>query len=335
MNYFIQTVNRINEFIELVSALSEGTPACVTGLSSIHKSLFISALLEQKKNILVITPDEASAVRMCEDVNTFSGEQNAVLFPVKDLQLISDITASEDYNQRRLDALAKIMSGKRKVLVASVEAAMQMTVSKQVFEDKKIIIKSGILNRDDFASKLLESGYTPVSQIEGKGQFSVRGDIIDVFPIGEDEPVRIELWGDDIDSVSYFDIETQRRTKSVKKVIIYPAKEVIFDSTEAETNAIKNEISKIKGKNAELIQENLLKDIEKIENGVFSSNSDKYIHLAYNKPTTVFDFFEGQMGVLCEYSSVKDKANSAENCKIYAKFRGTQSKVFSNDSLLF
>ena len=312
MNYFIQTVNRINEFSELVSALSEGTPACVTGLSSIHKALFISALLEQKKNILVITPDEASAVRMCEDINTFSGEQNAVLFPVKDLQLISDIIASEDYNQRRLDALAKIMCGKRKVLVASVEAAMQMTVSKQVFEDKKIIIKSGTLNRDEFASKLLECGYTPVSQIEGKGQFSVRGDIIDVFPIGEDEPVRIELWGDDIDSVSYFDIETQRRTKSVKKVIIYPSKEVIFDSIEAETNAIKNEISKIKGKNADLIKENLLKDIEKIENGVFSSNSDKYIHLAYNKPTTVFDFFEGQMGVLCEYSSVKDKANSAE-----------------------
>ena len=311
MEYFVKEANKIPEFCELVTAVKGGTPCCVTGLSGIHKSLFISALSEGEKRILVLTSDEASADRMVEDINTLSGEERAVLFPVKDLQLISDMTASEDYNQRRLDALCKLETGKVSVVVASVESAMQLTIDRDVFDSHKIKISDGELNRDEFAQKLTLGGYVPVPQIEGKGQFSVRGDIIDIFPIGENEPIRIELWGDEIDTVSYFDLETQRRTDAVKTVTIYPAKEVLFESTNAQIEAIQAEVSRIKGKNSAKIKANLEADIEKIENGVFSTNSDKYITLAYKNQPTVFDFFDGGIGVFCEYSNSKERGGAA------------------------
>lgn len=328
MEYFVKTANKIPEFSELVTATLGGTPSCVTGLSGVHKSLFISALSYDKK-ILVLTPDEANTEKMAEDINTFSGLERAVVFPAKDLQLISDITASEDYNQRRLDALSKLETGKVNVIISSVEAAMQLTIDKDVFERSKIEILSGELNRDDFAKKLVLSGYTPISQIEGKGQFSVRGDIIDVFPVGENEPIRIELWGDDIDTISYFDIETQRRTDAVNSVAIYPAKEVLFESAGAQIEKIKSEISKIKGKNSAKIKENLQSDIEKIENGIFSQSCDKYIALAFENLPTIFDYFENELCIFAEFSSSKERANA-----VY-KQHLEDIKILLEDGLLY
>ena len=311
MDYFLNATNKINEYRELVTAIREGTPCGVTGISAIHKSLFLASLLELKKNILVIVEDESNAVKMCDDINTFCGSEKSAVFPVKDLQLLSDMTASEEYNQKRLDALAKLCEKKVQIIVASAEAVMQMTVEKSVFINKKIKITDGTLNREELISNLISNGYTRISQVEGKGQFAIRGDIIDIFAIGENEPIRIELWGDEIDTISYFDLESQRRTKQIKKISIYPAKEVLFESKDAEIEAIKNAVSKIRSKNADAIKENIYKDIEKIENGLFSASSDKYIALAYGKETTIFDFFNDELSIMCESATVKDRAVSA------------------------
>ena len=311
MNYFLNAAKKINEYGELVTAIGEGTPCGVTGISAIHKALFLSALTELKKNMLVICEDEGSAVKMCDDINTFLGENKCFLFPAKDIQLSSDTVASEDYNHKRLDALARLLTGKAKIVIASAEACMQMTIDKEVFSENKIAVSSGELDRDELVSRLIQSGYTKISQVEGKGQFSVRGDIIDIFAIGEDEPIRIELWGDEIDSISYFDLETQRRTNACNDFTIYPAREVLFESSDAQIEAIKESLKKVRGKNSDEVRENIYKDIEKIENGIFSTNSDKYIHLAYNKETTIFDYFEDAISIMCEYSAVKDRAASA------------------------
>ena len=142
MDYFLNATNKINEYRELVTAIREGTPCGVTGISAIHKSLFLASLLELKKNILVIVEDESNAVKICDDINTFCGSEKSAVFPVKDLQLLSDMTASEEYNQKRLDALAKLCEKKVQIIVASAEAVMQMTVEKSVFVNKKTKIQT-------------------------------------------------------------------------------------------------------------------------------------------------------------------------------------------------
>lgn len=313
MDYFFNSAAQLNEFNTLVNSFREGSPCGVTGVCDVHKAHFIASLAKEfnDKKILCIVPDEASGERICDDINAMYGNSIASTYPAKDIQLLADVTSSEEYNHKRLSALARILDNKSRILVASAEAALQTTVPLSVFSKRRLTVEAGkTLDTEEFLKHLISIGYNRVSQVEGIGQFSMRGSIIDIYPVGEN-PIRIELWGDDIDSISYFDTESQRRTDLVDKINIYPAREVLFESTDEAVKAIEELSKRVRSKNAEKIKQNLQHDAENIDMGIYASNSDKYISLAYEKPATVFDYFDSQLGIMCEMSSVKDRATSA------------------------
>ncbi|MBQ8396184.1 MAG: transcription-repair coupling factor, partial [Oscillospiraceae bacterium] len=262
INLFYEAAAGLPFCRELSASLKNGRmPASVTGLSAVHKAHTV-LYLAQSANILVVCDDEAGALKMTEDINAMADEEIAVLFPVKDYAFANIETASPEYEHKRIRALTRIISKQSKVLICSAEAAMQPTIPLDVLEENTLTVKPDdeIVVRE-FASRLVSLGYTRAAQTEGRGQFSIRGDIIDVFPVNAVMPLRIELWGDVVDTVSYFDIESQRRIDTVKSAIIAPAKELLISKDDL-AEAIEVLINRASGKLKDQIKKNLYSDLD-------------------------------------------------------------------------
>jgi len=309
LQIFKDIIGELSAFKELKGAVSSGVfPCSVTGVSGIHKSQFILGMSSNTSPILVIVEDEATARRISTDINEMAGENISIFYPAKDFTFAKIDSVSREYEHQRIEALSKIMHGNCSVMVSSAEAVMQKTIPPEVLVEKSILIKtSSEMDLKNLASMLISAGYSRAEQVEGQSQFSIRGAIIDIFPVQSAMPVRIEMWGDEVDTISYFDIETQRRGESLDEIIISPALEILFSSTEVLADKIKELSTGVKGKKTEQINEYLKHDIELLNSGIMISNLDKYITLAYEKPATVFDYFKSGKACVCEYHNVLER----------------------------
>lgn len=308
MNFFRDLFTELSGYRSIREAIDKKiTPVSVTGLSHIHRANLVYALTGEKINI-VITGSEAEARRICDDINMMSGKETAVLFPSKELVFTPVDTANHEYEYMRISALSKVLKRNSGVICASTEAVMQPTIPAEKLISSGIEISTGQeINITEFAKKLIANGYQRCEKVEGASQFSVRGAIIDVFPVQTEKPVRIELWGDEIDTISYFETDTQRRTENIDSVEIPPASEILYDNNELADN-IESLIKKVRGKRAETVRENLGADIHRLRAGEIPVHSQKYYPLVYDTPATVFDYVDGAV-FLSDYSSIMDNAS--------------------------
>ena len=310
MNLFFDAAHVQPFYGELQTALRSGQlPASVTGLSGVHKAHTVMALGENAK-VLVICDSEANATKMVSDINEMAGRDMACLYPVKDFAFANIETASPEYEHARIRALHRILTGASNVLVASIEAVMQSTIPPESLSEMSVTVRPGDeLDPREFAKALVSLGYSRAAQIEGRGQYAIRGDIIDVYPVASDMPIRIELWGDEVDTVSTFDIESQRRFDTVKAVSVTPARELIISDDELK-EAIEALIMRAKGKNADAVKKSLYIDLDTINGGGHIASLDKYYLQVYGEPATVLDYFDGGLCVISEYSNCIEKAKT-------------------------
>lgn len=293
ITYFTKTAENLPEYVTAEKAAKNNPlPTMVTGISHIHKAHLLAKIATGglSKPLLVLAKSESDASRLVSDINTMSGAEISRVYPSKDLMLGDVEAASNEYEHKRLDVLYRLMTGVLPVAVATPEAASQLTVPKDVLSARSIILEAGSeVNLEKLAKRLIKGGFSRCDQIEGVSQFSIRGAIIDIFPINSALPVRVELWGDEIDSISYFDLETQRRGDKVKRVEIAPATELLFDSDEKLVESIEELAGKLKAKNADDVKKHLYRDANRIKGGV-SVGSDKYFPLCYENPASLFDY---------------------------------------------
>ncbi|HNX65052.1 MAG TPA: transcription-repair coupling factor [Oscillospiraceae bacterium] len=310
MNIFRTSINKLDGFKQLSSAVEGGfLPCSVTGVSGIHKAQMIFGLFGEK-SILAVTDDEASARRLCDDINELNSETISYLYPAKDFNFIDAEGVSREYEYQRLSVLSKLLSGEKIIVTASAEAVLQRTISPDKLKRHTLTLKaSEEVSIKELSEKLISCGYTRSDQVEGASQFSVRGAIIDIFPVQSAFPYRIELWGDEIDTISSFDTETQRRIDTVKKITISPASEVIYDNADELVEKISALSKSIKGKHAELIRQKLENDIERLKSGIGLYNIDKYLTLC-DTPSEIFDYTDG---LIC----VNEIHNVSERAKGY------------------
>lgn len=330
MNIFSQMCRQLPVYKELSSALQNSRlPCSVTGVSNIHKAQLIGELSVDKP-VLVICDDEASALRLTNDINEMAEKEIACLFPAKDFNFAYMEGMSREYEHKRIEALSKITSGEYRICTASAEACLQGTISPQALTEYSFCIKSGCeLNTKELSQKLISSGYTKTGQVEGQAQFAVRGSIIDIFPVQEKLPIRIELWGDEVDMISYFDVESQRRTSSIDQIYIFPALEIIFSSNDELKSKLEELSKSVRGKNTEKIRKHISRDIELLESGITLNNLDKYYSLAYDKVYTVFDYFDGGICTVSEYQ------NCCEKAKAVLSQLSEDIKLLYEDGILF
>ena len=256
MNFFINAARQNKDFSRLEKYLNGNNPlpALVTGVSAIHKAHFIAGLLggESAQKTVVVMKNESDAVKLCADINMLLGVNAALLCPEKEMILADTEASSKEYEHKRINALSALIAGKCRAIVCSASAAIQLTIPPEELQSHTFEISCGDeIDKDELVQKLISAGYSRASQIDGNGQFSVRGGIVDVFPPSSDVPFRMEFFGDEIDSLGQFDLERQRRTESLDKIVISPARETLFESGDVLCEKIEALSKKLRGKSAE------------------------------------------------------------------------------------
>ena len=303
MTLFTQLLGKLEQVEKLNECIKEKKSVMATGLSSINKANLILSIFENwnQKLVLVLTPDEQSARAICDDLNNLAGEKIAEIFSYRDLVIRPVETYSNEYEIKRLGVLSKIVDKKIRVIFSSIAAAYSHTMPRKFLENLSINLAPGQqFPKNKLMQRLTNSGYVKRDQIDGIGQFAVRGALVDIYPASLDLPVRIEYWDDEIDSIWFFDLKTQRRSKSVKQLKICPASEFIFDKT-----LISERLSEISKKLTNSKAKAKIKsDIEKIQQKLFIPNADKYISIGYEKNVTIFDYFSDGIFVFSEQKAI-------------------------------
>ena len=312
MKLYQSVARQLPQFSELCGALREKkTPVLLVGLSEIHKSHFLCAAAQELgRPLLVVTGDEAAARRMCDDVNAMAGGNApaAYLYPARDFTFRQVESVSREYEQMRIGVLSRLLAGECPVCFASVEALLQRTLPPEELEGRSFSIRAdGSYDLKELTARLVRAGYVRRPQVEGTAQFALRGGILDVYPPGEAMPVRAEFWGDEVDSLSCFELESQRRTDPVEELRITPARECLFDSDGSLRERIAALLKKTRGPAAETLR----RDLERLDAQVELLALDKYLPLAYDRCATLLDYCGGSAVFLSEYLEVKERAKNA------------------------
>ena len=310
MKLFSQIANQLPQFVQMIDNFKTGkTPTLLVGASEIHKAHFIYAsYCQTQKATIVITQDEPTARVLVEDINAMDASEMAFLYPAREWTLRQVEVASREYEQIRLGVLSRIQSGECKIVVASIDAVLQHTIPPSYLKERRFVISTrGSYDTNELAKNLIRAGYEQKTQVEGVAQFCVRGGIVDIFPPNHNNPVRIELWGDQVDTMAYFDIQTQRRTQRIEKIDITPANEVLFDSNQDLIEKLSSFISVTKIKKAKEIYQ---QDLARLQSGISLNALDKYLALAYETPATLFDYFEKPVVFVSEYAAIKERNKS-------------------------
>ncbi len=318
MRIFEQEAHKQPAFQKMLRALElHQTPANLIGLSAIHKAHYISAAAAVcSEKILVITEDESTARKMCEDINAFhqnplelqAGENAspiAAVYPTRDIFFHGIEGASAEYQQQRISVLSQLSENKISVVLAPYEACLQYTIPPEELSKRSFTIQAGgVYSIEELTIALTKAGYVRRSQIEGSAQFALRGGILDIFPCDLSKPVRIEFWDDEVDTISYFELETQRRTDDISQVCIVPAIETLFDSADDCIQKLEKLLSKTKSQKG---KESLTRQIDAIQSQPELCGSDKYLSIAYDTPSTLLDYFDDCIIFCNEYNDCRER----------------------------
>ncbi len=313
MSCYTNLLSDSPEYRSVVSDIEKKRfPFGCLGLPPTPKALMIHTLCDRfSRGALVITPDEAAATKLAADLTTLGSR--ACVFPARDFNFQAAESSSREYEQKRLGALARILSGDATILIASAEAALQRTIPPTKLKNRIFSLTPGqeIAIRA-IEEKLVKSGYSASDMVEGPGQFSLRGGILDVFPADRDTPVRIEFWGDEIDTIAEFDVLSQRRGDNLEKVDLSPVSEILFDLLEETADRLEALSKSTRGKNSPKIRESLNGDASLLRAGLLPGCCDKYLPLAYQETATVLDYFTDSFLFVCETAGVRERALNAE-----------------------
>ncbi|MBR6314492.1 MAG: transcription-repair coupling factor [Clostridia bacterium] len=313
MSAFTALLKQSREFTAVCDALRVGrAPLGVLGLANAQKAHWISAICETlRRPAVVLCPDENAASRLCDDLNAFTG--GACVYPARDFHFRTEDSASHEYEQLRIGVLSNYLSGKAKVIVTTAQAACQLTLPRAALQKNTVVLREGADCRlEDVTATLLAAGYARVEQVDFIGQFSQRGGILDVFPPHAKKPLRIEFWGDTVDSIASFDPETQRREDRLEEITLTPATEVLFQSDDVLREKLAAFLSTIKGKGSVKAKATITRDLEQLQSGVRLSCVDRYLSLAYETPESLFDYAADALMFVSESAGVRQRMESAQ-----------------------
>ncbi|MBR4225080.1 MAG: transcription-repair coupling factor, partial [Oscillospiraceae bacterium] len=289
------------------------SPLGVSGISSVSKSVFSLYLCRMlHRQAVVVCEDEAQARRMADDMRELASPMMDIAhFPAKELSLGGAEAVSREYEHERLRVLYSFRHGETDVVTVSAESLMQRTLPPSALDGASVRIEAGsVLDTKELAEKLSASGYTRVDEVTSPAQFAVRGSIFDIWSVAEQYPVRIELWDDEIDTMSRYDPETQRRTDPVDSITVIPALEVFCDA-ETLAGRIDELAASIRNKKAPKIRACLARDADKLRSGIIPGSIDKYLPLAFSETARITDHGDDPLVIVCEYNNCVAKARAA------------------------
>ena len=294
MNFLIKTLEENKKFQELTKQISKTGPIAISGLVDVEKlHVLVGIFNETKRPMVLVTYNEIQARKLYQNLKKLI--KQTYFFPKKEITSYDYVAQSKEIEYKRIDVLNKMYLAKKQkepiIIVTTIEAVMQKMVAKDTLYQNVIDFEVGkTYLLDEIKEKLVGLGYERSDLIENKGQFSIRGGIVDVG-LSEKIGVRIEFWGDEVDSIRFFQISSQRSTEMLKEITIFPAHELIVQDL---SEAVKN----IQEKYPEEIE-----DIELIKNGDYISKINKYFNEFYENQASFLDYMSDEYLLLLDEKS--------------------------------
>ncbi|SFB31719.1 transcription-repair coupling factor [Lentibacillus halodurans] len=331
-------MNGIHDFLRskedidsVINGVSGGmNEQLIAGLSGSARSLFVSIINESlERPVLLVTHHLTQAQQLYDDLAAFTGEEHVYLYPVNELIASEIAIASPELRGQRIEALTEWSQKKSGILIAPAAALKRMLPPTDYWRKYQLIFQIGEkIDLDTYLSFLIDMGYERVSMVTAPGEFSRRGGIIDIYPVTETHPVRIELFDDEIDSIRFFDADSQRSLDKQSVMTIGPATEMLLTEEDRLTaaqrleKALAESLQKVNSQEEkETLAEAIEHDIERLKNLEHFQEMYKYIGFLYSNPASLLDYLPSDgLIILDEVSRIQETATSldAEEAEWYS-----------------
>ena len=319
MKELVRILDQVPEFSSLLTALDSGAcPAAVSGLAAVHRAHFAAGLRAKAgRRVVVVCADEGEAQRFAEDLHAFTGEQVLTL-PSREFTFHDAAVVSRQWEHRRLSALRALAMGETDLVVTTPEALLQRTLPSALLLQTVRTLRVGeVHDLTELAETLTAAGYVRCDQVEGVGQFALRGGILDLFSPACDQPIRCEFFGDEIDAMGTFDPATQRRVENRQICDILPVVEVLPQLSPGGFSGLAEALERLisqektaKGDHNPLIA-TLSQDRERLSQGLSFPAMDRYLSLVYPELATAADYLpEDAVVCLSESPRVAERARN-------------------------
>ena len=318
MDAFLKTLQTLPEVAELASRVENGgCPAVLTGTQPVQRACVGAAVATGAGRPMVfLCADEREARQLAGDLQSLTGETPVTLL-AREWQFRPNAVSSREWERSRLAALHQMAAGNAPVVVATVDALLARTMPPHRLTELSMTLEvGGRADLKELTDRLLQAGYSRCDQVEGVGQFALRGGILDVFSPLMEQPVRCEFFDDEIDSLGLFDPGTQRRTENVSAALLLPAAEVLPGLTPDGLTHLAEQIEKLavkyaKKENGEKIAQTLRGDAERFRSGAEVGGLDRYLSLIYPDAAGGADYLPPDAVVfLCEGGRVEQRVKT-------------------------
>ena len=318
MDAFLKTLQTLPEVAELVSRVENGgCPAVLTGTQPVQRACIGAAVADGSKRPMVfLCADEREAQQLAGDLKSLTGTEPVTFF-AREWQFRPNAVSSREWERSRLAALHRMAQGAAPVVVATVDALLARTMPRPRLAELSMTLEvGGRADLKELTDRLLQAGYTRCDQVEGVGQFALRGGILDVFSPLMEQPVRCEFFDDEIDSIGAFDPGTQRRTENVSSALLLPAAEILPELTPGGPAHLAEELEKLAAKYARKEQgsaaaQALRADAERFRNGAEVNGLDRYLNLIYPDADSGADYLpEDAVVFLCEGGRIEQRVKN-------------------------
>lgn len=313
MEFLFDCVAQLKNFQKLNSYAKLKGAVAVTALNSGFKSNIIGTLCHYNDaRAFCVAGDEKEAQVICNDLCMMG--YKACVYPQRDFNFREVSGISREYEHQRLKVLTKLLTGECDIVVGTIDALLQYTIPPEILKKATLHLKQGQqISTEQCVEALNLLGYERTDMVEGTGQFALRGGILDLFVPDSENPVRVEFWGDEIDSINHFDILTQRRFDKVDSILLSPSNEILVENKSELSEKIVKKANLLRSEKTEKAKETLYREAENIANGVNLTILDKYISLVYKKPATVLDYVDEEDFIfISEHTNISDRVKSME-----------------------
>ena len=318
MDAFLKTLQTLPEVAELVSRVENGgCPAVLTGTQPVQRACVGAAVAAGAGRPMVfLCADEREARQLAGDLQSLTGETPVTLL-AREWQFRPNAVSSREWERSRLAALHQMAAGNAPIVVATVDALLARTMPPHRLAELSVTLEvGGRADLKELTDRLLQAGYSRCDQVEGVGQFALRGGILDVFSPLMEQPVRCEFFDDEIDSLGLFAPGTQRRTENVSAALLLPAAEVLPGLTPDGLTHLAEQIEKLavkyaKKENGEKIAQTLRGDAERFRSGAEVNGLDRYLSLIYPDAAGGADYLPPDAVVfLCEGGRIEQRVKT-------------------------
>ena len=318
MKSFDYPLLQLNEFEQVKVCLSEHKSCQVTGCGESQLAHFINGLSNGYKQKVIVTFSATKASQLYQDLKGFSDD--VVMYPAKDFIFFSADVHGNLILQQRLEFIQKIVEDKPFTVILTPDAFMDKIMPIEKIKNNYLEIEEGsIIQMDALKSKLVQMGYEPVVQIDGPGQFAVRGSIVDIYTLTDEVPYRIDFWDDEVDIIKSFEVESQRSIENLESVKIYPASE--YSLTKKEIQAGMAKIRQDLDQNVEKFRKDFKTEeanrlrvtVEEFLTNMDINPSqvavDSYVNYFYDNWVSLLDYFENPIFFIDEPKRVTEQLN--------------------------